>query len=231
VLINPSGPTAGRIAVSLNHVIGLDPGIAERYAWLRDHFHPSARIRQSWWVFDVTEADLARCCANLPRPILVEDPETDLALLGEPFAGGDGVKMRFEEKLNDGEIGTNDPTDAARTLPPRPQPVRAWFGVRWRTPQVISRVVAYPSFHSRGPEARKFLALDYVVQSLDGTRWSDIPGTRVTGNQSSRVEHRFPARGSSGIRLLIERERNAEGEEDPEGGFRAACLEIAVYDR
>ncbi len=155
VLINPSGPTAGRVAVSLNHVIGLDPGIAERYAWLRDHFHPSARLRQSWWVFDVTEADLARCCADIPRPLLVEDPEADLARSGEPFAGADGVKTRFEEKLNDGEIGTNDPADAARTLPPRPRPVRAWFGVRWRTPQVDrprGGLPGLPQPGARGPQ-------------------------------------------------------------------------------
>jgi hypothetical protein len=33
------------------------------------------------------------------------------------------------------------------------------------------------------------------------------------------------------IRLLIERERNERGTADPEGGFRAACLELAAYSR
>jgi hypothetical protein len=229
VLINPRGPTPGRIAVSLNRVIGLDPSIAERSAWLRDHFQPVARIRQSWWVFDVTEAGLARCCPDLPRAILVEDPEADVALSGEPFAGADGVKVRFAERLNDGSLGANDPADAARTLPPSPRPVRAWFGVRWPSPQRVGRVVAFPGFNSHGPETRKFLALDYVFQTWDGARWSDLPGTRVAGNRSLRVEHRFPPLESRGIRLLIERERNADGDEAPEGGFRAACLEIAAY--
>jgi hypothetical protein len=30
---------------------------------------------------------------------------------------------------------------------------------------------------------------------------------------------------------LIERERNERGTADPEGGFRAACLELAAYSR
>jgi hypothetical protein len=45
------------------------------------------------------------------------------------------------------------------------------------------------------------------------------------------VRHSFPPLQTLGIRLLIERERNVAGEESPSGGFRAACLEIAVYER
>ncbi len=227
VRLNPSGPTAGRVAVDLNHLFGIDPGIGERYAWLRENFQPVAKIRQTWWVFDVTEADLQRCCAGMAQEI--DDPEKDLALAGQPFAGADGARVRFAERLNDGSLGTNDPSDAARTLPPLPHPVRAWFGVLWPGPRVIGRVVAYPGFNSRGPEARKLLALDYVFQSWDGAEWRDIPGTRVVGNQEPRVEHRFPPLQARGVRLLIERERNAEGAEAARGGFRAACLEIAAY--
>jgi hypothetical protein len=108
--------------------------------------------------------------------------------------------------------------------------VRAWFGVLWREPWTVGRVVAYPGFNSQGPEARKFLALDYVLQAWDGTEWRDIPGTRRVGNQELRVEHRFPPLKALGIRLLIDRERNANGEEAQEGGFRAACLEIGIYE-
>ncbi len=228
VRLNPSGPTSGRIAVDLNHLFGIDPGIGERYAWLRENFQPVAKVRQTWWVFDVTEADFQRCCAGIAREI--DDPEGDLALAGQPFAGADGARVRFADRLNDGTLGTGDAADAARTLPPRPHPVKAWFGVLWPGPRTIGRVVAYPSFNSRGPEARKFLALDYVFQSWDGTEWRDIPGTRVVGNQKLRVEHRFPPLRALGIRLLIERERNAEGAEAASGGFRAACLEIAAYN-
>ncbi len=228
VRLNPSGPTSGRIAVDLNHLFGIDPGIGERYAWLRENFQPVAKVRQTWWVFDVTEADFQRCCAGIAREI--DDPEGDLALAGQPFAGADGVRVRFADRLNDGTLGTDDAADAARTLPPRPHPVKAWFGVLWPKPRMVGRVVAYPSFNSRGPEARKFLALDYVFQSWDGMEWRDIPGTRVVGNQKLRVEHRFPPLRALGIRLLIERERNAEGAEAASGGFRAACLEIAAYN-
>jgi hypothetical protein len=229
VRLNPGGPITGRVAVNLNRLIGLDPAIAERYAWLRENFRPVARIRQTWWVYDVTEAGLQRCCADRTMP--VDDPDHDLALNGQAFAGAEGARVRFEERLNDVSLGTGDPADAARTLPPRPRPVRAWFGVLWTGPQTVGRVVAYPGFIAQGPEARKFLALDYVFQSWDGREWRDIPGTRAVGNQALRVEHRFPPLSTLGIRLLIERERNAAGEEAPGGGFRAACLEIAAYER
>jgi hypothetical protein len=229
VLVDPSGPAAGRIAVNLSNLVGLDPAAAERHAWLRDHFKLIATIGYSWQVFDVTEADLERCCADLPRARVVDDPAGDLALHGEPIAGGEGVEVRFVNQLNDGLLGANQPIDAARTVPPRRQPVRAWFGIEWSEPQTIGRVVAFPGFVTHGPLARRFLALDYVLQSWDGARWRDIPGTRVTGNGKRRVEHEFPPLRTRRIRILIDRERNDLGEEAADGGFRAACLEMAVY--
>jgi hypothetical protein len=231
VLFDPSGPVAGRIAVSVSNLVGRDPAAAQRHAWLRDHFQPIATIGYSWKVFDVTESEIARCCADLPRVWLVDRLAEDLALRGEPFAGGLGVTARFAEHLNDGMLGANSPFDAARTLPPQSRPVRAWFGIRWPEPRTVGRVVAYPGFASRGPQVRKFLALDYVFQSWDGTRWRDIPGTRTTGNQALRVEHRFPPLRTSAIKLVVERERNAQGGEEATGGFRAACLELAAYPR
>jgi|GEM_PF-363413 len=229
VLFDPSGPVAGRLAVNVTSLVGRDPAAARRHAWLRDNFKPIATFGYSSKVFDVTEAEIARCCAGLPRAWVIDRLADDLALSGEPFAGGDGVTTRFAERLNDGMLGANDPVDAARTLPPQPRPVRGWFGVRWSTPRTIGRVVAFPGFASRGPLVRKFLALDYVFQSWDGAQWRDIPGTRTTGNQALRVEHRFPPLRTSGIRLVVERERNGQGGEEATGGFRAACLELAAY--
>jgi 4-amino-4-deoxy-L-arabinose transferase-like glycosyltransferase len=229
VLFDPSGPVAGRVAVGLSRLVGHDPGAARRHAWLRDNFRPIATFGHSWEVFDVTERDLARCCAGLPRAWVLDDLDSDLALAGEPFGGGEGVATRFEERLNDGMLGANEPVDAARTLPPRPQPVRAWFGISWPAPETIGRVVAFPSFESRGPTARKFLAIDYVFQFWDGARWCDIPGTRVFDNRALRVEHRFSPLRTSRIRLLVERERNELGNAELTGGFRAACLELAAY--
>jgi dolichyl-phosphate-mannose-protein mannosyltransferase len=229
VLFDPSGPVVGRIAVSVSNLVGRDPAAARRHAWLRDNFRPIATIGYSWKVFDVGEADLARCCAQLPRAWVIDDLAADVALDGEPFAGGEGVTVRFAEKLNDGMLGANEPVDAARTLPPQPRPVRAWFGVRWFEPRTLGRVVAFPGFASRGPQARRFLALDYVFQSWDGTQWRDVPGTRTFGNQALRVEHRFPPLRTSAIRIVVERERNDRGTEELAGGFRAACLEVAAY--
>jgi Dolichyl-phosphate-mannose-protein mannosyltransferase len=229
VLFDPSGPVAGRIAVNVSNLVGRDPAAARRHAWLRDNFKPIATIGYSWKVFDVGEAALARCCAQLPRAWVIDDLAADVALDGEPFADGEGVTVRFAEKLNDGMLGANEPVDAARTLPPQPRPVRAWFGVRWSAPRTLGRVVAFPGFASRGPQARRFLALDYVFQSWDGTRWRDVPGTRTLGNQALRVEHRFPPLTTSAIRIFVERERNDHGAEELAGGFRAACLEVAAY--
>jgi len=229
VFIDPSGPVAGRVAVNVSNLVGRDPAAARRHAWLRDNFRPIATIGWSWKLFDVREADIARCCAQLPRAWVIDDLAADAALDGEPFAGGEGVTVRFAERLNDGMLGTDEPVDAARTLPPRPRPVRAWFGVRWSTPRTLGRVVAFPGFASRGPQARRFLALDYVFQSWDGTRWRDVPGTRTLGNQALRVEHRFPALRTGAIRIVVDRERNDRGGEEITGGFRAVCLEVAAY--
>jgi hypothetical protein len=229
LLFDPSGPVAGRIAVGVTDLVGRYPGAATRHAWLREHFTPIATIGYSWKIFEVTEADIARCCADLPSAWLVDRLADDLALKGEPFAGGEGVTVRFQERLNDGMLGANDAVDAARSVPPMLRPVRAWFGVSWPAPQTIGRVVAFPGFLSRGPLARKFLALDYVFQSWDGGAWRDLPGTRVIANRALRVEHRFPPVETTRIRLVVERERNEWGKVDEAGGYRAACLELAAY--
>jgi Dolichyl-phosphate-mannose-protein mannosyltransferase len=231
VLFDPSGPVAGRIAINVSNLVGGNPDAARLHAWLRDNFQPTRIIGYTWRVFDVTEADLGRCCAGMPRALTIEDLPHDLAISGEPFAGGDGVSVRFLNRLNDGMVGANEPIDAVRTLPPQRRSVRGWFGIRWSTPQAIGRVLAFPSFASRGPLAGQFLAVDYVFQSWNGAQWIDIPGTRVTANQALRVEHRFPTIVTDQIRLLVERERNERGTEAPTGAFRAACLELAAYQK
>jgi hypothetical protein len=231
VLFDPGTPVAGRVAIGMSKLVGLDPAGHDRVAWLRDHFQPIAVVGHSWKVFDVTPEALERCCAGLPHTWLVDDLKTDLAPAGQPFGGGDGVRVRFERRINDGMLGANSVVDPARTLPPQPHPVRAWFGVNWQTPQTIGRVIAYPGFESRGPRTARFLALDYVFQVWDGAAWRDLPGTRVTGNQALRLEHRFAPVRTTGLRLVVERERNEQGEDSPAGAFRAACLELAAYAR
>jgi Dolichyl-phosphate-mannose-protein mannosyltransferase len=231
VRIDPGGPRSGRIAVGLSHLVGLDPQEAARHAWLRNNFQPIANVGHSWAIFDVSEDALRRCCARLPLALGEADLDGDLALQGEPFAGGDGVTILSLAKLNDGMLGANQLADAAQTAPPRPHPVRAWFGIAWRDPHEVGRLVAFPGMLRSGPAARQFLALDYVFQTWDANRWLDIPGTRVSGNQSPRVEQVIKPIRTRGIRLLVERERNDRGEISPQGTFRAACLELAVYPR
>jgi hypothetical protein len=236
----------GRIAVGASDLIGRDPFQAARFAWLRDHFRPIAFIRHSWLLYDVAEDALARCC-GVRWTSFMPELGADLALRGEPIGGADGgVRVRLLERLNDGAVGAkgvkvargadgargaDDDTVAARTLPPSPTPVRAWFGVRWREPQVIGRVVAFPGFYGRGPRARSFLALDYVLQFQRGERWVDIAGTRVVDNRKLRVEHAFPPVRTTAVRILIERERDGQGKIDHGGTYRAACLELAAFPR
>src|SRR5262249_29474687 len=153
----------------------------------------------SWLIYDVSLAGLQACCPGALREL----PERagDLAPLGTPIGGGEGVRLALLERLNDGWLGGNSRVDAAQTTPPRPGPVPAWFGIAWREERLIGRIVAYPAFYSQG--RRDSLATDYVLQSWDGTRWSDIPGTRVSGNPRRRVEHRFAPLRTRAVRIMI----------------------------
>jgi hypothetical protein len=261
VIVEPPAPMPGRIAVSASDLIGRDPFQAARFAWLRDHFRPVAFIRHSWLLYDVTEDALAGCCAVRWTSFLPElGADLALRGEPIGGADG-GVRVRLLERLNDGGIGAkgakgakggrgakggngasgadeargadaaDDDAAAARTLPPSAAPVRAWFGIRWREPQVVGRVVAFPGFYSRGPRVRSFLALDYVLQFQRGERWVDIAGTRVVDNRKLRVEHAFPPIRTTAVRILIERERDGRGEIDHGGTYRAACLEFAAFPR
>ncbi|HYL05488.1 MAG TPA: glycosyltransferase family 39 protein [Thermoanaerobaculia bacterium] len=220
VWVEPGGPIAGRVAVGFATLV-------PRHAWLRDHFQPLALIHGSWAVYDVTAEQIERCCADLPQAWTVPGGDGNLAPAGQPI-GGSGGGVRFLERLNDGMLGGNSDWDAARSAPAT-VPVEAWFGIEWGRPQRIGRVAAYPGWLSRGPAARRYLALDYVLQWWDGRAWIDLPGTRVTGNRRVHVEHSFPPVSTTRLRLLIERERNNQGTETVPGAFRAACLEIAAW--
>lgn len=223
--MEPGGPIAGRVAVGLWTLV-------PRHPWLRDHFQPAALVHGSWAIYDVTAEQIERCCAGEPQAWPVPDDAGNLAPDGRGIGGSEsaGVGVRFLEKLNDGMLGANSTWDAARSSPSA-APVEAWFGIAWPQPRQVGRVTAYPGFFSRGPESRRFLALDYVLQWWDGRAWADLPGTRVTGNRRVHVEHSFPPVRTTRLRLRIERERNEQGTDAVPGVFRAACLELAVYPR
>jgi len=231
LFVDPAGPVAGRVVIGISDLVGRDPESAARHAWLREHFKPIATVGWSQAVFDVGAAELDRCCAAQVNATWRLPADDDLALQGSPFGGGEEVTVRFVERLNDGSLGANQTFDAARTTPPRPHAVRAWFGIAWPTAQRVGRVLAFPGFYSRGPQVRSFLALDYVLQFWDGAAWRDLPGTRTRDNSLPHVEHRFAPLETTAIRLLVERERNGDGGLAPGGGFRAACLELAAFPR
>jgi hypothetical protein len=221
VVIDPDGVTTGRIAVGATRLVGLDPEGAKTYAWLRDNFRPVDTIGYSWLVFDVSAERLRACCPGAWREF--PGRAGDLAPLGSPIGGGEDVRVAWLERLNDGWLGGDSRVDSAQTVPLRPEPVRAWFGIEWRQEQLIGSVVAYPSFYSRG--RRDSLAIEYVFQYWDGTRWVDIPSTHVTDNQRRRVEHHFPPVRTRRLRISIASERPAAAGRQ----FRAACLELAAY--
>lgn len=232
VWFDPSGPIAGRVALGLSRLVE-----SPENAWLRDNFRPTHLVRGSWAVYDLAPAALLRCCATLPWAWPLPGAAGNLARQGQPIGGGAGLEVRLLARLNDGMLGANSDRDAARTAPSR-SPVAAWFGIAWAEPCEIGRLVAYPSFYSRGPAVRRFLASDYVWQWSDGRRWLDLPGSRVSGNTALRVEHRFPPVRAAAVRLWIDREADAFGNAAPARGavvpsgvFRAACLEIAAYPR
>jgi Dolichyl-phosphate-mannose-protein mannosyltransferase len=227
VWFDPTGPIAGRVAMGLTSLV-MQP----QYAWLRQHFQPAEVVHGSWALFDVREKDIARCCAGLPRawPLPAAELAGDLAAEGVPIGGGDGIVVRLLARLNDRMLGANTGWDAVHTSAAA-APVKAWFGIAWEAPREIGRVVAYPSLWSRGAETRSFLATDYVWQWWDGREWVELPGTRVQGNRLLRIEHRFPPVRTTAIRLLIERELNAQGTETQPAIYRAACLELAAFAR
>ena len=60
VIAYPKGPTAGRLMVNVNALVGLKPHEAKRYAWLRENFEPVDHVGYSFLVYDVTVDDLKR---------------------------------------------------------------------------------------------------------------------------------------------------------------------------
>jgi len=73
VVVNPVAPTTGRIVVSARQLTGVwidgvpfDKKISfpEKYAWLREHFHPVGHIAYAYLIFDVSELDLQRALAE-----------------------------------------------------------------------------------------------------------------------------------------------------------------------
>jgi len=228
VYIEPKRRMAGRILVSVNRLAGLKPKWKNRYAWLRENFEPVDHVGYSWKVYDISEDDLRRCCADSFQPLPAA--EGNLAPLGKPIGRSKDSKIEQLELLNDQSLGAGAPIDAAVSQPYRGRPMGGWFGIDWgKDPQVIDRIRAYPSVRAWGRYRKKFLALDLVVDRWDGSAWREIPGTRISGNEATEVEIRFPPVRTTKIRLRILKARNNKGLVSDQGRFRIACLELAAF--
>jgi hypothetical protein len=57
-ILSPPRPTAGRIVVSINQLVGVIN--RRRYKWLRENFEPVDHIAGSYLVYDVKREDLER---------------------------------------------------------------------------------------------------------------------------------------------------------------------------
>ncbi len=232
VILDPRGPTAGRVIVRVNDLVGLYPAAHPSYAWLRDHFAPVDHVGYSWLVYDVSPEDLRRCCAGQFQELPAADRQGNLAPLGRPIGGTDvaGIAVGGLERLNDSRLGSNSRTDPARTHPASTRPVPAWFGIDWGgEPQTVDRLVAYPGFYARGPLSQAFLPTEAAVEVWRDGAWTEIPGTRAPHDGGPRLERRFAPVTTSKVRLRILATRNHRGFERQTGRFRAACLELAVY--
>lgn len=232
VAVDPGSPTAGRLLISVNDLVGLTPGSHQRYAWLRDAFEPVDHVGYSWLVYDVTPDDLRRCCAELFQELPAADRQGNLAPAARPIAGTEvpGIDVQGLDRLNDGRLGSNSRQDAARTNPPSPRPVAAWFGLDWgERPQTLDRLVAYPGFYAQGDQAAVFLATEASVEAWQDGAWVEVPGTRAPHDGSPRLERRFPPVIASKVRLQVHAARNHRGQPRSTGRFRAACLELAAY--
>jgi hypothetical protein len=228
VIEDPGGPVAGRILLGANTLVGLTPAEHRTYAWLRDGFRPVASIGGSWLVYDVRPEDLERCCADSIHPL----PEAPAGLHrvtgGRPLAGAGGLEVVGLDRLADGLLGSGTRFDAATTLPPRPRPVTAWFGLEWDRPVVVSRLVAYPSMAVDGPHRRRFEAREATFEVWRRGRWEPVEPGRVRLD-GPRVEADLEPIATHRVRLVVTSQRNHRGLARDTGRFRAACLEVAAY--
>ncbi len=58
-VFQPTGPTAGTVVVGVNELVGVF-GQPEDYQWLRDKFKPIGTFRNSYLIYSVSAADLAK---------------------------------------------------------------------------------------------------------------------------------------------------------------------------
>ncbi len=227
VTIEPRAPMAGRLLVGVNRLVGLKPKGASKYAWLRENFEPVDQVGYSWMVYDVSLEALQECCPEVFRPL--PDSSGNLAPSGRPIGRSRGQEIELLDRLNDESLGTGAPMYAAISAASTTGPVGGWFGIDWREKQLINRVRAYPALFLEGRDRQRFLASDLVAESWDGSGWVEIPGTRVLGNTSGRIDLSFSPIETKRVRLRVLRGRNHKGRLGKAGTFRIACLELAVF--
>lgn len=228
VIEDPGGPTAGRLLIRVNRLVGLDPAEHRTYAWLRDHFEPVDSIGHSWLVYDVGEEALAACCGTIHDPLPKPDPGLVLLAGGRGIGGTDGLVVERLDRLVDGHLGSGARSDAARTTPMLGHPVEAWFGVEWEEPVVVSRLVAYPVLALRGPHAGRFQARSASFEIWRDGGWARVGGFRDAEGPRLALDLPQPT-ATERVRLVVHGQRNHRGLPRESGRFRAVCLELAAY--
>ena len=61
-MIDPEEPTAGRIVISVNSLVGITAE-PETYQWLRKNFEPADTVAYTYLVYEVSQEELAKIYA------------------------------------------------------------------------------------------------------------------------------------------------------------------------
>jgi hypothetical protein len=99
--------------------------------------------------------------------------------------------------VNDGKVSYHD--NSLRYVSDAELP--GFVELSWPTPQTISGVRIVTG--QAGGQWPKTPITDFVLQQHDGSDWQDIPGTKVTGNESAEISARFTPVTSNRIRLSV----------------------------
>ncbi len=63
IVIDPDVPTAGKIVVSVNSLVGITAE-PETYRWLRENFSPVETVAYTYLVYEISPEELAKIRAS-----------------------------------------------------------------------------------------------------------------------------------------------------------------------
>ncbi|MCX7045341.1 MAG: hypothetical protein NTX50_07665 [Candidatus Sumerlaeota bacterium] len=156
----------------------------------------------------------------------------------QPIAGSEVGAVINLDSLDDGSLGQNRDSDAARVDPIQKRPHWVWFGLKCVKPRAFRSASAYLAMYKNAAELLPrngrprspltYCATEYVFQYWNGKDWVDIPGTHVKNNKEPEATAQFDPIETDQIRVYCFGQRNDDGDASPRGLFRGACLEFSA---